>query len=92
MGSIDRKFRILAVANRSRRVYTEDEAALFLAKDKAFLLTLPDYYRHCQELGAGEDQLRAVELMTERVRRYQESVESKVPDVDPVLEKSALEE
>ncbi len=91
--SIDRKFTIRAVAHKSKKCYTEDNAALFLAKDKAFLLALPFYLEKCKEVGAGPDQIKAVELMIERVRKFQEEnpAEVKVPDVDPVVEASCLQ-
>lgn len=90
MTSIDRKFLIAAKARRSGKTYNEDNSVLFLAKDRAFLLTLPDYLRHCEELGAGTEQLEAVRLMIARVNAFQEENPSKVPDVDPVEEADAL--
>lgn len=89
---IDRKFKIQATATRSGKHYTEENAVLFLAKDRAFALTLPDYVRHCKEVGAAPEQVRAAELLTERVLAFQAANETKVPDVDPVAEASALEE
>ncbi len=82
--SIDRKFQILATSRKSGKTYTDNEAVLFLAKDKAFLRTLPDYKRHCIELGADEAQLHCIDLLTARVITYQETHpdEVKVPDVD----------
>ncbi len=92
MESIDRKFSISATAHKSQKHYTECEAVLFLAKDKAFLLTLPTYLEKCKEVGAGPDQIKAVELMMERVRQYQAShpQDVKIPDVDPIQEASCL--
>lgn len=89
---IDRKFTISATATGSGKRYTEENAVLFLAKDRAFALTLPDYVRHCQELGAAPEQIRAAQLLLERVTEFQRTNETKVPDVDPVAESSALEE
>lgn len=89
---IDRKFTITANAIHNGKHYDEHDAVLFLAKDRAFLLTLPDYRRHCEEIGAGPDQLRALDLLIERVTRFQAENPTKVPDVDPVTESGALEE
>lgn len=88
---IDRKFKISATANRSGKHYTEQNAVLFLAKDRAFALTLPDYIRHCREVGAAPEQIQAAELLLERVLKFQSENETKVPDVDPLAEASALE-
>ena len=88
---IDRKFKIHATAHRSGKTYTEENAVLFLAKDRAFALTLPDYVRHCKELGAAPEQVRAAELLAERVAEFQRTNETKVPDVDPVVEAAALQ-
>ena len=88
--NLDRKFTISATAIKSGKHYTEENAVLFLAKDRAFALTLPDYVRHCKELGAAPEQVRAAELLLERVVQFQLTHETKVPDVDPVIEASTL--
>jgi hypothetical protein len=90
--NIDRKFTITATAVGSGKRYTEENAVLFLAKDRAFLLTLQDYIKHCRALGAAPEQIQAAQLLFERVRQYQATHETKVPDVDPVKEASALSE
>lgn len=87
---IDRKFAINAMAHGSKKVYTENNAVLFLAKDRAFLATLPEYRRQCELLGCDENQLRAVDLLIKRVTQYQEDNETKIPDVDPKKEYRAL--
>lgn len=89
---IDRKFVIRAKAIKSGKRYDENSAALFLAKDKAFLLALPHYLEACKTVGAGPEQLKAVELMIERVKKFQADnpQEVKIPDVDPVVEASCL--
>lgn len=88
---IDRKFKFVATANRSGKQYTEENAVLFLAKDRAFLLTLQDYIRHCRALGAAPEQIQAAQLLFERVRQFQATNETKVPDVDPIEEAATLE-
>jgi hypothetical protein len=90
---IDRKFNINAISRNSGKAYSHQNAVLFLAKDKAFALTLPTYLEKCREVGAGPDQIRAVELLIERVNLYQSACpgEVKVPDVDPIKESQCLE-
>lgn len=91
--SIDRKFKIQAASIVSGNTHTEDDAVLFLAKDKAFLLTLPTYLQKCKDVGAGQDQIKAVELLIKRVEQYQADNLHlvKVPDVDPIVEASCLQ-
>jgi hypothetical protein len=91
--AIDRKFSIRANSLASGNSYTEEEAVLFLARDRAFALTLPTYLENTKKIGAGPDQIRAVELLMNRVFRYQiENPDKvKVPDVDPDLEPQCLE-
>ncbi len=91
--SVDRKFRISAVSYGSGKRHDEDDSVLFLAKDKAFLRTLPHYLEACIAMGAGEDQIRAVELLIQRVAKYQRDnpTVAKVPDVDPIRESQCLE-
>ncbi len=90
--SIDRKFQIVARSIVSNNHYTEDNAVLFLAKDKAFLLTLPTYLEKCKEVGAAPEQIKAVELLIARVADYQAKNPGvvKVPDVDPTIEADCL--
>lgn len=91
---IDRKFDIFAHSRKSSNHYDQENAVLFLAKDKAFLLTLPTYLEKCREVGAGPGQLKAVELLIERVAQYQkENAEQvKIPDVDPFAEPQCLQQ
>lgn len=91
--SIDRKFKIQAQSIHSGATYTEDDAVLFLAKDRAFILTLPTYLENCKKVGAGQDQILAVELLINRVNDYQYSHPNltKVPDVDPLTEPGCLQ-
>ena len=77
--NIDRKFKILAVNPVSGKFYTENEGVFFCAKDLAFLEILPAYLEKCRELGSNPEHLESIELLTERVKVFQET-ESKVPD------------
>ncbi len=91
--SIDRKFRISATSIGSTKTHDENDSVLFLAKDKAFLMTLPQYRLSCVALGAGPEQIRAVDLLIARVQKYQNDNPDKamVPDVDPIKESQCLE-
>jgi hypothetical protein len=82
--NVERKFRLLAVSTEHGRVHTEADAVLFLAKDRAFLPTLRFYFSECEKIGAGAKQLTAVNLLIERVMRWQldHPEAMKVPDVD----------
>lgn len=80
---IDRKYQILAINPCSGNTHTQEDAVLFLAKDKAFLEgALPGYRQRCIELGANPAHIESIDLLIERVRVYQEGIESKVPDTD----------
>jgi hypothetical protein len=87
MEAIDRKFEFEGRCTEHDHIYTHFEGVLFLAKDRAFLAVLPDYRRRCEELGVGSEQLQGIDLLIQRVERYQREHPDKVkiPDVDPVL-------
>ena len=92
--AIDRKFKIDATAREHGTDYDENHAVLFLAKDRALFGTLGYYRSECERLGAAPDQLRGIDLLIQRVERYQ-SVNAnlvKTPDVDPVTGAHILEE
>jgi len=63
---------------------TQNNAIVFKAGDLAFALTLPLYRNICSDLGAHERQLKAIDLLIERVKAYQKNNPElcKVPDVD----------
>ena len=84
---IDRKFEISAMCIEHGHSYDHNHAILFLAKDLATPATLRFYHNECRRLGAEEAQLRAIDLLIERVERYQKMNPSilKVADVDAVL-------
>ena len=81
---IDRKFEIQARCIEHDHVYDDRHAVLMLAKDLALPNTLRFYRSECLRLGAAENQLRGIDLLIERVDRYQAANPTvcKVPDVD----------
>ena len=80
--SIDRKFKFVAVNPSNGKHYTEDSGVVFCAHDKAFLEVLPLYIEACKNMGANELQIKGAEALLNRVRNYQETVFSKVPDIN----------
>lgn len=76
---IDRKYQINAANPSNGRLHTEEDSVLFLAKDQAFLESLPTYLERSRALGSNQEHLDSIVLLTERVRVFQQT-ESKVPD------------
>ena len=81
---IDRKFEIAARCIEHDHAYDENHAVLMLAKDRAAPATLRFYRAECERLGAGPAQLLGIDLLIERVDRYQRANPGalKVADVD----------
>ena len=84
MEAIDRKFTIDATCREHGHVFTEADAVLFLAKDKALPATLKFYREWCQRIGADERQLLGIDLLIQRVEAWQAANPDrvKIPDVD----------
>lgn len=80
MNVIDRKFRLLAVNPVTGKIYTEDNAMVFCAKDKAVPAALKAYREECIRYGANPEHLESIGLLIDRVELYQRVVESRVPD------------
>lgn len=80
IGIIDRKFNIMAVNPCNGKVYTEDEALLLCAKDKAVPAALAAYRDECIKLSCNAEHITSINLLIERVIKYQTEVESRVPD------------
>ena len=78
--TIDRKFHFLAINPFNNHVYTEENAMVFAAKDKALPATLDFYRMECERLGANEEHILSVTLLLARVLEYQRTIESRVPD------------
>lgn len=80
--AIDWKYQITAVNPCSGNMHSQHDAILFLAKDKAVPAMIDAYRAECLRLGANPAHIEAIELLNERVLRYQRNIESKVPDTD----------
>ena len=82
--AIDRKFEIQARCIEHDHAYDDHHAILMLAKDKAVPATLRFYRAECERIGAGPAQLRGIDLLIERVDRYQAANPGvlKVADID----------
>ncbi|MHB1183368.1 MAG: hypothetical protein ACYC4A_01530 [Desulfobulbia bacterium] len=80
MDRIDRKFKLLAVNPVTGKIYTEENAMVFCAKDAALPAALQAYLVECARIGANPEHLQSVGLLIERVVAYQREVQSRVPD------------
>lgn len=91
-GRIDRKFTIEATCLEHRHRHTEHDAVLFLAKDQAFPTTLRFYRQECERLGAAPRQLLGIDLLIDRVERYQAAYPEriKVADIDETATGDAI--
>lgn len=79
---VDRKFRIHAKSREHDHHYSELDSVLFLAKDRAFLVALAAYLTECRRLGCDERQIAGAEGLYARVKEYQATNPTKIPDVD----------
>ena len=68
---IERKYKFIAIGQEHGSIHDENDAFVFLAKDKAAPATLKFYWEECQRLGSAPRQLVAIALLRERVERYQ---------------------
>ena len=84
MEVIDRKFKFKAVSNKSKKVYTEKNAIVFLAKDILLPALLDKYLELCQFAEVDSRQIEGVKLLKERVEKWQVKNEKKVhvPDIE----------
>ncbi len=82
MERIDRKFNIRAISTEHGACHDENDSVLFLAKDKFLVVTLVYYLDVCFQGGVDERQLEGIRLLIDRVVRWQEENQTKLPDVD----------
>jgi len=78
--TIDRKFKFVATNPCNGKVYTENNAVVFCAKDKALVPALRAYIGACVALGCGPEHIESLDLLMERIREFQKNIESRVPD------------
>jgi len=81
---IDRKFTFNATCCEHAHEHSHMDAMVFLAKDKALPATLHFYRDECFRLNAQPEQLQGIDLLIERVLRYQVEYPAlvKVADID----------
>jgi len=81
---LDRKYVISATSMEHGTHHDETDSVLFLAKDIALPAILEFYYQECIRRGADQNQLDAIVLLEERVKRWQREHQQllKVADVD----------
>lgn len=82
---IDRKFKFVATHKTKGVEFTDREAVVFLAKDNAFPAALQFYREECVRQGAGDLQIKGVDLLIERVALWRKLNPSKckTPDIEP---------
>lgn len=90
---IDRKFTFFATCCEHQHLYSHMNGMVFLAKDKALPATLHFYRDECFRLGAQPEQLQGIDLLIERVMRFQAEhpdqvkvADVDVPDVSGILD------
>ena len=83
---IDRKFKFVAFNPCKGTVYTEEDAVLFLAKDRVVLPMLRFYRDECKIIGCGSEHLESIDLLIGRVKRFQREEGSRIPDTETPCE------
>ncbi len=68
---IDRKFKIKAVNPCNGKEYTEENAVLLCAKDKAVIPALEAYLKACIQIDCHKEHIDSVVLLIQRVIDYQ---------------------
>jgi len=81
---VDRKFKFTAISNKSGKEYTEKNAIVFLVKDSLLPNMLDAYIGLCSEAQVDERQLKGMQLLKDRVMRWQRENQKLVhkPDVE----------
>lgn len=84
--TIDRKFKILAVNPcKMNRVYDETNSILLCAHDVAVVPALMAYRDTCNALACNQEHIESIELLIERVRRFQDH-DARKPSTDTACE------
>jgi len=71
MEVIDRKFIIFALNPVNGHNYTQKDALLLCAKDKAVPAALKAYRAECVVIGANPEHITSIDLLIKRVDRFQ---------------------
>jgi hypothetical protein len=79
---IDRKFKFVATNPCKGNVYTEENAIVFLAKDRAVPKMLVAYKDECRAIGCADNHIQSIDLLLDRVLEFQTETESRVPDTE----------
>jgi hypothetical protein len=84
MERIDRKFKFIAVSEKSGKEYTEKDAMIFLIKDALLPDLLDKYYQLSVEKGVDKRQLEGIRLLKDRVLAWQRAniKQVKLPDIE----------
>lgn len=84
MEVLDRKFKFKAISIKSGKRYTQQNAIVFLVKDSLLPNLLDKYIELCSQAQVDERQLRGMQLLKDRVMRWQRENMKKVhpPDVE----------
>lgn len=82
---LDGKFQGKVFRNLDGTEVPPDQFVVFLAKDNAFPATLAFYRQECERIGAGPEQLAAVDRLIQRVDawRLANKDQLKIPDAEP---------
>jgi hypothetical protein len=92
---IDRKFTFVATSCEHGHEHSHMDAMVFLAKDKALPETLIFYRAECIRQGAKDEQIDGINLLLDRVNRYQAEhlelvkvADVAIPDVAGILDEN----
>ena len=78
---IDRKFKFVAINPCNKKVYTEENAVLFCAKDRCLIPAIDAYYHACLISGCGTEHLESIRLLKDRIADFQK-LEIRTPDTE----------
>lgn len=92
MEIIDRKYKITAVSLNSGKTYTEKHALLFKLSDALLPDLIDKYLELCHRNGVDVLQIEGLELLKERVLKWQRANIKlvKMPGVDPGKEEKRI--
>jgi hypothetical protein len=79
---LDQKFYGTIFKAKDDTEVSQNEWVVFLAKDDAFVLTLPTYLENCIKLGCDDAQIAAVERLMENINAVRDAAprRNKKPD------------